>query len=100
MARTFIVCSYKDYITALDKLLRIMADFHSVSIFKILLPICIQETDHVHAEAIQQSIAKFAQGLKKSQVLNTLHKLASGIYIYQASLTDEVVATLETPGSV
>ena len=58
------MCRYNTYITALDKLLALMkTDVSSEIIFETLLPIFIQEEEHVHAKAINEAISSFAERL-------------------------------------
>lgn len=40
-----------------------MVSFRSTPLFNILLPLYIQEEDHVHAEAFKEGFAKFAKSL-------------------------------------
>ncbi|KAG0180275.1 hypothetical protein DFQ29_000972 [Apophysomyces sp. BC1021] len=85
--------AYNDYITALDRLLNIMATLHSVLIFKILIPTFIQESNHIHADAIRQSIAKFSQGLG----LSSFEQVSQNCFAY---FKDETLSMGQRQNSV
>ncbi|KAG0205959.1 hypothetical protein BGX33_007637 [Mortierella sp. NVP41] len=62
---------FKDYITALDLLLKAMVASSNTSLFKTLMGIAIRESNHPHMERMQQSIASFALKLPLSKFLET-----------------------------
>ncbi|KAF9360313.1 hypothetical protein BGX34_007846, partial [Mortierella sp. NVP85] len=51
---------FKDYITALDLLLKALVASSSLSLFKTLMGIAVRESNHPHMEQMQQSISSFA----------------------------------------
>lgn len=62
---------FKDYITALDMLLKAMVASTNVALFKLLMGVAIRESEHPHMEQIQQSMASFALKLPLSKFLET-----------------------------
>ncbi|KAG0234361.1 hypothetical protein BGX31_004586 [Mortierella sp. GBA43] len=51
---------FKDYIAALDLLLRALVASSSLSLFKTLMGIAVRESNHPHMEQMQQAISSFA----------------------------------------
>ncbi|KAF9419367.1 hypothetical protein BGZ94_009435, partial [Podila epigama] len=64
---------FKDYISALDLLLKALIASSNVPLFKLLMGIAIRESQHPHMEHIQQSTASFALKLPLSKFLETTH---------------------------
>ncbi|KAF9909938.1 hypothetical protein EC991_007741 [Linnemannia zychae] len=62
---------FKDYITALDMLLKALVVSSNTSLFKTLMGIAIRESNHPHMERMQQSIASYALKLPLSKFLET-----------------------------
>ncbi|KAF9135211.1 hypothetical protein BGW39_004143 [Mortierella sp. 14UC] len=62
---------FKDYIAALDLLLRALVASSNTSLFKTLMGIAIRESNHPHMERMQQSIASYALKLPLSKFLET-----------------------------
>ncbi|KAG0254733.1 hypothetical protein BG011_005543 [Mortierella polycephala] len=51
---------FKDYIAALDLLLKALVASSSISLFKTMMGITIRESNHPHMEQLQRSISSFA----------------------------------------
>ncbi|KAI8641990.1 hypothetical protein BD408DRAFT_483034 [Parasitella parasitica] len=66
---------YNMVISTLDKLLVPMVTFKSVALFDLLKVTFIQETHHIHEEAIKSSIQKFSQGLGLNSFLSITQSL-------------------------
>ncbi|KAG0339299.1 hypothetical protein BG004_006877 [Podila humilis] len=62
---------FKDYISALDLLLKALVASTNVSLFKSLMGIAIRESKHPHMEQIQKHMASFALKLPLSKFLET-----------------------------
>ncbi|KAG0293742.1 hypothetical protein BGZ96_002384 [Linnemannia gamsii] len=62
---------FKDYIAALDLLLKALVASSNTSLFKTLMGIAIRESNHPHMERMQQSIASYALKLPLSKFLET-----------------------------
>ncbi|KAI1315202.1 hypothetical protein EDD11_001140 [Mortierella claussenii] len=60
---------FKDYISALDLLLKALVASSSISLFKTLMGVAIRESNHPHMEQMQQFIASFALKLSLSKFL-------------------------------
>ncbi|KAF9116341.1 hypothetical protein BGX27_003334 [Mortierella sp. AM989] len=60
---------FKDYIAALDLLLRALVASSSISLFKTLMGIAIRESNHPYMEQMQQQISSFALKLPLSKFL-------------------------------
>ncbi|KAF9439193.1 hypothetical protein BGZ76_009365 [Entomortierella beljakovae] len=60
---------FKDYIAALDLLLKALVASCSISLFKTLMGIAIRESNHPHMEQMQQNISSFALKLPLSKFL-------------------------------
>lgn len=69
-----LICRYNTYITALDKLLGLMNEVYPEIIFETLLPIFIQEEEHVHAKAIKEAISNFAKNLGRVRFENVTER--------------------------
>ncbi|CEP16992.1 hypothetical protein [Parasitella parasitica] len=66
---------YNIIISTLDKLLVPMVTFKSVALFDLLKVTFIQETHHIHEEAIKASIQKFSQELGLNSFLSITQSL-------------------------
>ncbi|KAF9155537.1 hypothetical protein BG015_009513 [Linnemannia schmuckeri] len=62
---------FKDYIAALDLLLKALVASSNTSLFKTLMGIAVRESNHPHMERMQQSIASYALKLPLSKFLET-----------------------------
>ncbi|KAF8935223.1 hypothetical protein BGZ52_000691 [Haplosporangium bisporale] len=62
---------FKDYITALDMLLKALVVSTNIALFKLLMGVAIRESEHPHMEQIQKSMASFALKLPLSKFLET-----------------------------
>ncbi|KAF9390467.1 hypothetical protein CPB97_009177 [Podila verticillata] len=62
---------FKDYITALDMLLKALVASTNIALFKLLMGVAIRESEHPHMEQIQKSMASFALKLPLSKFLET-----------------------------
>ncbi|KAF9955057.1 hypothetical protein BGZ72_004086 [Mortierella alpina] len=60
---------FKDYIAALDLLLKALVLSSSINLFKTLMGVAIRESNHPHMEEIQRSISSFALKLPLSKFL-------------------------------
>ncbi|KAG0050163.1 hypothetical protein BGZ83_005055 [Gryganskiella cystojenkinii] len=62
---------FKEYISALDLLLKALVASSSTSLFKTLMGIAIRESNHPHMEQFQQSMSSFALKLPLPKFLET-----------------------------
>ncbi|KAF9585083.1 hypothetical protein BGW38_003973, partial [Lunasporangiospora selenospora] len=62
---------FKDYISAIDLLLKALVGSSSISLFKTLMGIAIRESNHPHMEQMQKAISSFALKLPLSKFLDT-----------------------------
>ncbi|KAF9952253.1 hypothetical protein BGZ65_005409, partial [Modicella reniformis] len=60
---------FKDYIAAIDLLMKALVVSSSISLFKTLMGIAVRESNHPHMEQMQQSISSFALKLPRSKFL-------------------------------
>ncbi|KAF9965129.1 hypothetical protein BGZ70_005357 [Mortierella alpina] len=60
---------FKDYIAALDLLLKALVLSSNINLFKTLMGVAIRESNHPHMEEIQRSISSFALKLPLSKFL-------------------------------
>ncbi|KAK0048622.1 DNA-dependent protein kinase catalytic subunit, partial [Biomphalaria pfeifferi] len=60
---------YKDYITAIDRILVAMEMTGSLMLLNIVISVYCRETEHIHSEAIQLGINRFVQRLPLDQQL-------------------------------
>ncbi|KAG0303333.1 hypothetical protein BGZ98_006787, partial [Dissophora globulifera] len=60
---------FKDYISALDLLLKALVASSSISLFKTLMGVAIRESSHPHMEQMQQHMSSFALKLPLSKFL-------------------------------
>ncbi|XP_055874578.1 DNA-dependent protein kinase catalytic subunit-like [Biomphalaria glabrata] len=60
---------YKDYITAIDRILVAMEMTGSLMVLNIVISVYCRETEHIHSEAIQLGINRFVQRLPLDQQL-------------------------------
>ncbi|KAK7005038.1 DNA-dependent protein kinase catalytic subunit, partial [Biomphalaria glabrata] len=63
---------YKDYITAIDRILVAMEMTGSLMLLNIVISVYCRETEHIHSEAIQLGINRFVQRLPLDQQLLAL----------------------------
>ncbi|KAF9184663.1 hypothetical protein BGZ51_003206 [Haplosporangium sp. Z 767] len=60
---------FKDYIAALDLLLKALVASSNISLFKVMMGIAIRESNHPHMEQLQRSISSFALKLPLSKFM-------------------------------